>query len=97
MLLYVIYNWLSTSSGSASADTTSHGSNILKKIPESSKKQTLILLLDGSYFHSIYIVLSIMSKDLKYIGRCVWIVCKYCVILCKEFEHPRSLVSGMEF
>ena len=36
--------------------------NISLKIPESSKKQNLNLLCAGSYLHSIYIVLVVISN-----------------------------------
>ena len=46
-------------------DSTKHGSKILKKkkkIPESSKKESLNLPYAGNYLHNIYIELGIISN-----------------------------------
>lgn len=41
-----------------------------------------------NYWHNIYIVLGVISRDdLKYRGRCTWVICKYYTIWHKGLEH----------
>ena len=75
-----------------------------KKIPESSKKQNLILLhswqLFAQYLHRVcnyelcaYIVLGIISADDLKDTEDVDVVCKFCSILYKGLELPQISVS----
>ena len=75
-----------------------------KKIPESSKKQNLILLhswqLFAQYLHRVcnyelcaYIVLVIISADDLKDTEDVDVVCKFCSILYKRLELPQISVS----
>ena len=81
-------SWWSTplSAGAVVTESTKCRSEILKKIPEYSRKENLNLPCTGNHLHSIYIVSGIISNlenDLKYMGGCV----SYMQIPCHFIEE----------
>lgn len=53
--------------------------------PEIPKSKTWICHAPNNYLHSIYLVLGIVNNldDFKYMGGCLWVICKYHAILFK--------------
>ena len=63
-----MYSWPSVSMGSASVDSTKHGSKIFgKKTPKSFQKPNLNLPHTGSYLHIIYVYSQLFTEHLHYL------------------------------
>lgn len=93
------YRWPSGSAGSTSKDSTKLGLKLFlvfqfQEVPKSKLEFASLRLwfiqhwhwICNYYWHNVYIVLGVRD-DLKYRGRCTWVICKYYTILHTGLEH----------